>query len=264
MGKALKEFRATAISRSPRAILVREMPHRDTDILPGPGDFPSTHWSLLVHAGDPSQKGYRESLERLVTMYWRPVYLYIRVAWAQSNDDAKDFTQDFLTRLSDGTLLQSYDKGKGRFRAYLKGALRHFLMDQQKAEVSQKRGGGRNIVSMDEEVPVPAEGGSPDEVFDRAWAQSLLDQALREVYETLKRKGRERSWEVFDQYEIHPSNPQEISYRGVGKALGLTEAEVKSHLEYVRLLVRQALRKCAADTVVSEDDLYAELKELFG
>jgi len=203
-------------------------------------------------------------MDRLIEMYWRPIYLYIRVAWAQSNEDAKDATQDFLARLSDSKLLQSYDKAKGRFRAYLKGALRHFLMDQQKANASQKRGGGRGVVPMDEELPVPAEGGSPEEVFDRAWAQSLLDQALRGVYETLKQKGREKSWRVFDLYEIHPPNPTEISYREVGKALGLTETEVKSHLEYVRLLVRQALRKCAADTVVSEDDLYGELKELFG
>lgn len=240
------------------------MANRDTDILPGPGDFPSTHWSLLARAGDPSKPGYRESLEHLMMVYWRPVYLYIRVGWAQSNDDAKDFTQDFLVRLSDGNILQSYDKAKGRFRAYLKGALRHFLLDQQKTVSSQKRGGGRTIIPLDDEPPVPSDGGSPEEVFDRAWAQSLLERALRDVQDSLRRKGRERSWRVFDLYEIRPSKPDQISYREVGKELGISETEVKSHLEYVRLMVRQALRRCAADTVVSEDDLYAELKELFG
>jgi RNA polymerase sigma-70 factor (ECF subfamily) len=111
----------------------------DTELGRGPGGFPSTRWSVVLSARDAQAPGRRDSLEALLRAYWRPVYLYIRQAWRRSNEDAKDATQEFLTRLVEGGVLEKYEREKGRFRAYLKGALRHFLMDLEKGATRQKR-----------------------------------------------------------------------------------------------------------------------------
>lgn len=240
------------------------MPNRDTDIIPGPGDFPSTHWSMVVRARDPSVADYRESLHKLLSAYWRPVYVYIRAAWSKSNEDAKDLTQEFLSRLLESDFLQGYDRERGRFRFYLKGALRHFLLDQNKSDLRKVRGGDRTTISLDADPPpLPAEGGTPEELFDREWAQTLLDVALERVRLQLQKEKRDIAWKVFDLYEVSSPESGELSVREVAERMKISDSEARGHLKYVRLLVKEALQRRASDTVASQDDLYRELKELF-
>ncbi len=225
------------------------MANRDTDIIPGPGDFPSTHGSMVVRARDPSVPEYHESLHKLLTAYGRPVYVYIRAAWSKSNEDAKDLTQEFLSRLLESDFLQGYDRERGRFRFYLKGALRHFLLDQNKSDHRRVRGGDRVIVSMDADPPpLPVEEGTPEELFDREWAQTLLDVTLEEARLHLQNEKRSVAWKVFDLYELHPPESGELSVREAAERLKISEPEARGHLKYVRLLVRDALqrRKCRA------------------
>lgn len=246
------------------AILEIGMRDQDTDIRRGPGRFPSTQWSVLLAATDPQAPEYREGIERLLGLYWRPVYMYVRTAWARSNEDAKDLTQEFLSRLAEEGRIGHYDKEKGRFRAYLKGALRHFLLDQDKSEGRRKRGGGRFALSLEDKLPeVPTESADPEKLFDRMWGQAVLDQALAEVREQVQREGRAICWQVFEMYELNPPKSGGLSYPEVGEKFGITEWEVKSHLTYVRLRAKQALRKHVAETVATEEDLYRELNELF-
>lgn len=242
----------------------RRMSNYDTRAHEGHGGFPSTHWSMVLQAREPAATGYRDSMEALVKAYWRPIYVYIRASWSRSNEDAKDLTQEFLTRLFERGLVEGYDKEKGRFRAYLKGALKHFLLDQERAESRQKRGGGKSLISLDEGLPsVPDGGGAPEELFDRAWAQTLLDRALDEVREDLRRRGRERCWIVFDRYTLQGAESEELTYHKMGEELGITAEQVKGDLKYARLLTRQAIERLVADSVSSKEDLYGELKDLF-
>ncbi len=240
------------------------MRDRDTELHFGTKAFPSTHWSMVARARNPEDPAYRESLERLVTDYWRPIYVYIRSAWARSNEEAKDSTQEFLCGLMESRGLSEYKREKGRFRAYVKGALRHFLLDREKGRERQKRGGGRTIVSLDVELPeVPRDPSDPAQLFDHAWGRALMEHALEDVRSSLRGEGREICWSVFEAYELPGSDSAESTYRDVAVRFGIRESEVKSHLTYTRLLVKKALRRHAADTVASEGDLYRELRELF-
>ncbi len=236
----------------------------DTQFQFGPGQFPTTQWSMVLRAQDPAAVEHRQGIDNLVRLYWRPIYLYIRTSWSKSNEDAKDLTQGFLTKLIEGGVIEGYEKEKGRFRSYLKSALHHFLIDRKREESRKKRGGGRFAVTLEEELPpIPTDAGSPEELFDRAWAQTVLDRALSEVRDDLIRRGRERCWNLFDRVAVYPSEDDDVGYRKIGEEIGLTEEQVKGEVRYVRALARQAIERLVADSVSSESDLYQELKELF-
>jgi len=237
----------------------------DTDIRRGASTFPSTHWSIVAGARDPASPDARRSLERLIESYWRPIYLYVRTVWKSTNEDAKDLTQDFLSDLLEGRRLDGYEPERGRFRAYLKGALRHFLVDRSRGEHRIKRGGDRLRIPWETAVLEATESAAdPERLFDRAWGQSLLDRALEEVRLSLVSGDREIAWRAFDLYELQGCDSEKTSYGEVARRLGIPEQEVKSHLAYVRALAREAVRRHAAETVASEQDLSLELKELFG
>jgi hypothetical protein len=42
--------------------------------LPGPSQFPTTRWTLVVAAGDPQRKEARFALVSLCENYWYPLY----------------------------------------------------------------------------------------------------------------------------------------------------------------------------------------------
>ena len=95
--------------------------------------FPTTQWSQVLGAQDKTQPGNRDRLDALLRAYWRPVYTYIRLGWRKSNEDSKDLTQAFFARLLQNGLIASARADSGRFRSYLKQALKNFLIDADRA-----------------------------------------------------------------------------------------------------------------------------------
>ena len=236
----------------------------DTSLSPGGGSFPPTRWSLIAAARGPEEER-KAGLEALVRAYWRPVYVFIRASWSKSNEDAKDLAQEFLARLVEGGVVEKADPAKGAFRGYLKGALRHFLMDARKSDVREKRGGGRKVLSFDagEGLPEVPAGAAPEELFDRAWGRSLLDRGVDELRKSLTAENRDVCFRGFEAHDFGPADPEKTSYGEVAQSLGLSESEVKAHLAYARLRLRKILRGIVSDTVGSEEQLFRELKELF-
>src|SRR5687768_13477436 len=118
------------------------MAERTTDIGLGGTAFPSTRWSQLIGSKS-SSPDYRKGLERILLEYWKPVYVFVRRAWGKSNEDAKDLTQSFFAEIIEKDLLAKYAPHRGRFRTFLKAALKNFLADEHRTAGRQKRGGGR-------------------------------------------------------------------------------------------------------------------------
>ena len=85
----------------------------------------------------------------LIERYWRPVYWALRADSSVAANEARDLTQEFFIRLLDGHVIATVDPARGSFRSYLKGALRHFLLNELRDARAQKRGGGRKLLSLD-------------------------------------------------------------------------------------------------------------------
>src|SRR5215472_1241825 len=148
--------------------------------------FPTTVWSMVVKAANPQTQCSSESLARLCTSYWRPVYVFIQGKGFNS-DEARDYTQEFFARLIEKHYLAGLDRSKGRFRSFLMAAASHFLCNCLDAQRTQKRGGGRDILPMDAEAAEgeyrrePSHTSTPEALFEHQWALTVLDRTLKRL-----------------------------------------------------------------------------------
>ena len=232
------------------------MAEHDTAIQAGGSHFPPTAWSLLSRLRDPSDPRVQEYLNRMIQMYWRPVYKFVRISWKRSNEDAKDLTQAFFIHLLEGELLARADPERGNFRKLLLAALRNFLSNEARAGHAQKRGGGRVIVSLDVGVE---EGGAPDpqdpqEAFESQWGRELLERAIDKLSKTV----RPPVFQAFRRFHL-----DDAPVRDIAVELKSTEAQVGHHLQDARTVLRRLVMDEIREYVHDETEIARELDQLF-
>jgi RNA polymerase sigma-70 factor (ECF subfamily) len=241
----------------------------DTEIGGASRAFPVTSWTLLDQARREQAGGGGAAVDRLVRLYWKPVYVFLRRSGLKSNEDAKDLAQDFFLRIVlDGSLLGRYDAERGGFRALLKASLRNFLAQVRRDGGAQKRGGGAPLLSLaglegdGADVLADARSIGPEEAFDLAWRRSVLSRALERLEARLRREGKAPCWEVFRRYELADGS-EAPSYQAVGASLGLSPDTVKNHLTSARKGFLEAAKEILYQEVDGPEELSRELSALF-
>jgi RNA polymerase sigma-70 factor (ECF subfamily) len=228
--------------------------------------FPATSWTLIEEARAGKARGESESFKRLVELYWKPVYGFIRQSGPRSNEDAKDLTQEFFARIVlDGSLIERYRPGQGGFRPFLKTAVRNFLHQEHRDASTQKKGGGAAVLSLSgpeyQVLPDP-QGLTPEEAFDGEWERAVLAEALKRLERSLRAEGKEAYWEVFRSCEM-PAARQAPSYQEIGDRLHLTRDTVKNYLTAARKAFLEAAKQVVVQYVDNPEDLSKELAALF-
>jgi RNA polymerase sigma-70 factor (ECF subfamily) len=232
---------------------------------PGPGSFPSTHWSVVLAAGQSSSPAVRASLEELCRAYWYPLYVYVRRR-GYSPEDAQDLTQSFFERLLERDLLADLRPAATRFRSFLLHTMKNLLASEWTHAHARKRGGPNKILSLEELNPEAlyaretVDTDTPDAAFDRRWASAVLQQALDRLREEQVAAGKRV---LFDSLAdtltgAAPSQP----YRELALKLGLTEAAVKMTIHRLRQRYGELLRLGVAQTVVTPAEIDQELRYL--
>jgi len=232
--------------------------------LGGPGGaFPATLWTMILGARD---AGTTVHLEQLCRLYWKPVYWLIRLRWNRSNEDAKDLTQDFFATFLEKGFLSSVSPDRGRFRSFVRAALEHFMLNQKRDENRLKRGGGKRFLSLDDpETPLfktPEVDGSIESTFDRLWAQSLMQDAIRTLREQYRQASREDVVRIFEAYDLVDGSPP--TYGDLARRFGLTEDAVRGALRRVRADLRSILRDRVLQSLSDPAELEGEMGILFG
>ena len=238
----------------------------DTQIGGAAAGFPSTRWSLLCDARDRRSPGYREAIGELCRRYWKPAYLYLRSSRPMDNERAKDLTQQFLAEVVEGDLLSRYSPDHGSFRGYLRGALRLFLLEDHRDGAALKRGGGRAPLSMDRrdlEELATVDTTDPDTLFDRQWADDVLEEAVSALRDELEESGKTQAYRVFDRYELNPPPGGAPSYADLSRELSLKESDISNILTACRKRLRELVVLHIRDYVTSEADVASELLRLF-
>src|SRR6266567_1436787 len=147
------------------------------------GQFTTTHWSVVIAAGKSDTPQAAEALEKLCRTYWYPIYAYLRRRGC-GEQDAQDLTQGFFAQLLERRSIQGVERAKGKFRSFLLASLNYFMADERDRANAQKRGGGRQVLSLDAQEAEqryrvePADERSSDKLFERRRAMTLLDQVL--------------------------------------------------------------------------------------
>jgi len=227
--------------------------------------FPSTHWSVVLAAGCSSSPESQRALESLCAGYWPPVYAHLRRA-GHNGDDASDLTQEFFARLLAASTLNNADAAQGRFRSYLLGALKHFLADERDRANAQKRGAGREILSLDattgEESYAwePVDNRTPDQIFDRRWALALMARALNRLEEECSLAGKAALFTRLKDFLTEGTTA--ATYPEVADALGMTEANVRMTVTRLRRRYGELIRAEVARTVGSPREVEDEMRYL--
>ncbi len=227
--------------------------------------FATTRWSVIAACSDDDQLRAKVALSEVCQSYWQPVYACIR-HHGYSVHDAQDLTQEFFVHLLKGKWSKDLNAAKGRFRSYLSVALRHFLVSHHRRRWTLWRGRGKMVVSFDADE---AEGryqqtmtsqASPEALYERQWALTVIDQALDQLLIEMRADGKEALFGQFD--AILSAQSRAFPYKKVAKALGLSVGALHVALHRWRRRLRALLHEEIGRTVTSTSEIGAELEHL--
>lgn len=228
------------------------------------GQFPSTHWSLTKKAGSPEPPEARAALAELCAAYWYPIYAFIRRK-GSGPDQALDLTQGFFARLLEKGTVVAAEPDKGRFRAFLRTDCQHYLIDQFRRTTA--RGGGISIVSIDAHGAEeryrfePTDTLTPERLFDRAWALTLLDTVLDLLAREYAAKGHS---DVFDRLKIVLTQGKgAVPAATLAAELGKTEEAVNMAVHRLRKRYREILEQEIGATLDDPSEMEDEIRSLF-
>jgi RNA polymerase sigma-70 factor (ECF subfamily) len=228
--------------------------------------FATTQWSQVLAARDGTSSKARQALADLCSTYWYPLYAYVRRRGYRP-DEAQDLTQAFFARLLEKESLRAADRERGRFRSFLLASLQHFLCNEHDRARARKRGGGRAALSFDLDAAEdryrldPSHDLTPEKLFERRWALTLLDQVLGRLRQEWEADGKGPLFVALKPTLTGEANTD--SYREVASHLGLSEAGVKVTVHRLRRRYRDLLREEIGRTVAQARDVEDEIRNLF-
>ena len=233
------------------------------DTLPGPSQFPATRWSLVVAAGDPHRKEARSALVSLCESYWYPLYAYLRRR-GYSSDQAQDLTQEFFVRMIEGRYLDRAEPEKGRFRAFLLTSLKFFVADEDDRRRARKRGGGMVVPlefsSGERRYQLePAHDETPERIYERRWALSVLDRVVEKLRNEFVQHGRP---DHFERLKVFLLGQSDAPYAALAQELNTSEGALKVAIHRLRKRYRELFRQEIADTVADPAEVESELRYL--
>jgi len=230
----------------------------------GAGVFSTTHWSVVLEAQGKSSAA-QEALEKLCRTYWRPIYGFVR-RQGVGREEAKDLTQGFFALLLERRDFDAVRKEKGRLRSYLLTSLKHFLTNERNRAMAIKRGEGQQLIPLNdlrERERVGFESSetlAPDEIYERRWALSVLDQVLARLGDEYRATG---NIQLFDRLQKSLTNePDRVTPADTAHDFGMTENAVRQASYRLRQRYREVLRDEIAHTVMAAGDIDDELRHL--
>jgi RNA polymerase sigma factor (sigma-70 family) len=220
----------------------------------------------VLLAGYPDTPLAREALAELCNAYWYPLYAYIRRR-GYGPEQARDLTQDFFARALEKGLLAEADPGQGRFRSFLRAVCADFLANRRDRDNALKRGGGRTALSIDARdaegryALEPAHELTPERIFDRSWALTLLERVLDRLGREYDEAGKAATFEALR--GMLDGTSDATSYAAVAARMGTTEGAARVAAHRLRRRYGEMLRREIASTLADPAEVEDEIRELF-
>lgn len=227
--------------------------------------FATTHWTIVFQAKDGTTSQAAVALNQLCHAYRAPIYAYLRRC-GHAPADAEDITQEFFAHLLRHEFLAHLQHREGKFRSFLLKFLKHFLSDLRDKAAAIKRGGQVDHVYLDaleaevRDMIEPAAGLTPDEVFERKWALTVMERSQNQLRESYRADGNVELFELLK--DAGPGNSGSLSYAEIGAKLGLSEGTIKSAMHRMRQRHREILRAEIARTVAHPSEIDLEIQNL--
>ena len=228
--------------------------------------FPTTSWTLIQKVQKGSEGDAARAMEEICRQYWYPIYAFAR-RQGFSAHDAEDLTQVFFQRLIASETLQAARQDRGLMRSFMLSLLKRVISNHVRDATAEKRGGSFTAtISLDDDtaedryVREPADLRDPDTLFDRAWAQRVLDAAGKKLRDDFARAD---NLEGYDQLrEFLPLGDNATPYSKVAQTLGLAEGTLRLQIHRMRKRYGKCIEEEIAQTVSSPEEVKAELAHL--
>lgn len=224
--------------------------------------FVTTRWTRVAAAkqGDTDAK---TALSELCEIYYQPVVTFLRCS-GHHEDRARELAHDFFARLLEKQSLGNVEQGRGKFRSYLLGAVKHFVADQFDKSRAAKRGGGKEHVELSPATdtspgvdPPDKSLRSPEQEFDRQWALTVLDQALKDLATEHAAKGKGEFFETLKPWLTGDTGA--LSQKETADQLGINEGAVKVAIHRLRKRFRALVKEAVAQTLPDSEKVEDEL-----
>jgi RNA polymerase sigma factor (sigma-70 family) len=227
--------------------------------------FATTHWSVVLAAGQTNSPEMEAALEALCKSYWFPIYSYIRRR-GHEHQNALDLAQGFFEMLLEKKNLAGIDPHRGRFRSFLLTVLNGYLANQYDRETAQKRGGGKKIISLDDDTIEnryqlePATNLTPDKIYERHWAVAVMQKALDDLAAEFSSAGKTRLFEALKIYLT--TEPSAGDYKIIAQQLNMKEGGIAVSVYRMRQRYRELVRGVVANTVSNPMEIDDEMRHL--
>jgi RNA polymerase sigma-70 factor (ECF subfamily) len=228
--------------------------------------FATTHWSVVLAAGDQESAVAQAALADLCAAYWHPLYAFVR-RLGYDAEQSQDLTQEFFTRLLEKDYLKAVDRERGKFRTFLLASFRHFLANEYDRANAQKRGGGKSILSLDFRASEertrlePSHALTAEKLYERRWALALLEQALSRLRKEYARGDRAS---LFDALKVFLTGEKAAqSHEQLARRLNMSVGAVTVAVHRLRQRYREVLREEIGRTVNDPGEIDGEIRDLF-
>ena len=221
---------------------------------------------MVARAGGAEEAASRAALEILCSAYWYPLYAYVRRRGFDA-EDGRDLTQGFFEALLEKNMVASADRERGKFRSFLLGSLNHFLANEWDKRRALKRGGGATLASLDEQdaeeryLHEPADELSPEKLFDRRWAETMLEIVFARLRKEFEDAGQVDRFDECKPWLL--GDKADCSYADAAARLGIGEPGVRSVVSRLRKRFRELMRAEIAETVCEPAEVDEEIRALF-
>lgn len=232
----------------------------------GDRQFATTRWSVVLAAGRCTSTESTKALASLCETYWYPLYAYVRRR-VRDVGEAQDLTQAFFAELLQKNYVGDATPHRGRFRAFLLTAFKHFLSKEWEKAKAQKRGRGQTPISLDFESAdsnlriEPASGLTAEQLFDQQWAITLLRHIMERLKREFEQGGKSNHFVELKGFLI--GDQAGTTYSQVATQLDMTEAAAKKAASRMRQRYRELLREEIAQTVADPAEIDDEIRNLF-
>ena len=233
---------------------------------PSPSPFPDTRWTLIQKVQKGTETDAACAMEEICRQYWYPIYAFARRN-GFSAADAEDLTQTFFQRLIKSETIRAARQERGMLRTFMLSLLKHVIANHYRDAGAAKRGGaGTTTISLDDECAEeryrhePADGSNPDAIFDRAWAQGVLEAAEKKLRDDFVKAGNPEGYHQLR--EFLPLGDNATPYPAAAKKLRIAEGTLRLQIHRMRKRYRRHIENEIAQTVSDPAEQKAELEHL--
>ncbi len=224
--------------------------------------FHTTRWTRVSLAKADSEDGCR-ALADLCDAYYEPVVAYLRRVFRDA-DAAREMSHSFFAEMLGGGTIHTADRGRGRFRSYLLGAVKHFVARHREAARRVKRGGGAEVLPLDdpEAADVPdARQLSPDAEFDRQWAVTVLARGMEALRVVCVAEGREAFFENVK--ALLSGDADRGDQMALAAVCGMNPDALRMAVHRMKKRLRQCVKNEVAGTLDDPASVQDEMRSLF-